>query len=182
MQSWLPVPGTTTGRLVAAALEQFGASGFATVSVAAIAAQAGVTTGALYHHFGSKTGLWKLVRGDVEQRVLDRIEGAAAVARRQEVADLAPALLVGYDYLVRAGLTRLLAEPANPDSGEDAPADDRIAATVDRLLDGTGAPVGELVSAAWRAALVAAAHDAPAARRALERLLTGADRQRRRSP
>jgi AcrR family transcriptional regulator len=174
MRPWLPVPGTTTGRLVAAALEEFGAHGFAPVSVAAIAKRAGVTTGALYHHFGSKTGLWNLVRGDVEQRVLDRVEGAAAVHPVTSIADLAPAILAGFDHLVRTEHTRLLAEPPNPDAGEDDPVDDRIGDTVDRLLEGTGAPVGALVAAAWRAALDAASRgDAAAARAGLERLLRG---------
>ncbi len=74
-------------------------------------------TGSLYHHFGSKAGLYQLVRADVEQRVLDRLEGAASVRSAQTLADLAPVLLVGFDYLVSSGLTRLLAEPS-PESSD----------------------------------------------------------------
>ena len=36
-----------------------------------------MTTGALYHHFGSKIDLYRFVRADVDQRVLDRMAGAA---------------------------------------------------------------------------------------------------------
>lgn len=176
MRAWLPVPGTTTGRLVAAALAQFGARGFAAVGVAEIAKQAGVTTGALYHHFGSKTGLWNVVRADVEQRVLDRIEGAAAVASVRSLADLAPAIMVGFDYLVRTDHARLLAELPHPDAGPDVAEDDRMAELIDALLTGTGPAVGRLVGAAWRAALEQSAQGgaaADAAREGLERLLTG---------
>jgi AcrR family transcriptional regulator len=39
-----------------------------------------VTTGSLYHHFESKIGLYLVVREEMEQRVVDRMTGAAAVA------------------------------------------------------------------------------------------------------
>ncbi len=176
MRAWLPVPGTTTGRLIAAALTQFGAHGFAGVNVADIAREAGVTTGALYHHFGSKTALWGIVRADVEQRVLDRIEGAAAVVPARSLAELAPAILVGFDYLVRTEYARLLAEPAHPDVAIDEPDDDRVANLIDNLLHDTGATVGPYAAAAWRAALLRStrgSHESATARAGLERLLTG---------
>ena len=176
MRAWLPVPGTTTGRLVSAALSQFGAHGFAGASVADIARDAGVTTGALYHHFGSKAGLWVIVRADVEQRVLDRIEGAAAVVRVHSLAQLAPAILVGFDYLTRTDYARLLAEPAHPDGDVDAFEDDRLATVLDELLSGTGPAVGRYAAAAWRAALQQSTRgpsESDNARHGLERLLTG---------
>lgn len=64
------------GRLALAAVEQFGARPFEDVTVAELATAAEVTTGALYHHFGSKLGLNTFVRDDVEQRLLDRMEGS----------------------------------------------------------------------------------------------------------
>jgi AcrR family transcriptional regulator len=42
----------------------------------------GSPTGALYHHFGSKLGLYDLMRDDVERRLLDRMEGAIAASAR----------------------------------------------------------------------------------------------------
>lgn len=151
MQAWLPVPGTTSGRLVEAALELFGAAGFESVQVGVLAARAGVTTGSLYHHFGSKAGLYRLVRADVEQRVLDRIEGAAATRTTRRPADLVPALLVGFDFLTDSGYARLLAEP-NPDTGGRDLVEDPVAGALDRLLP-DGPPVGGLLAATWRAAL-----------------------------
>ena len=53
---------------------------FDEVTVGELAAAADVTTGALYHHFGSKLGLYAFVRADVEQRLLDRMEGAIAAS------------------------------------------------------------------------------------------------------
>ena len=59
---------------------------FDEVTVGELADAAKVTTGALYHHFGSKFGLYAFVRNDVEQRLLDRMEGARR--RRERVGSL----------------------------------------------------------------------------------------------
>jgi AcrR family transcriptional regulator len=175
VRSWIPVPGTTTGRLVAAALELFGAGGFTAVSVGSIAEHAGVTTGSLYHHFGSKAGLYHLVRTDVEQRVLDRLEGAAAVRTVLSLSDLAPVLLVGFDYLVSSGFARLLGEDF-PETDEGTRLPDEIERFVARALGADGVTVATLVAAAWRAALWHASDGpeaAPSAREAFTFLLAG---------
>jgi AcrR family transcriptional regulator len=173
MRSWIPVPGTTTGRLVVAALDLFGAQGFSEVSVASIAERAGVTTGSLYHHFGSKAGLYELVRADVEQRVVGRLEGAAARRPVQNVAELGPVLLVGFDYLVSSGFTRLLAE-SSPEQSDSPGRPDQVERFVAELVDGDGTPMAALIAAVWRAALRQASGGpdrAAGARAALERLL-----------
>lgn len=175
MRSWIPVPGTTIGRLVDAALVLFGSDAYDAVSVGAIARRAGVTTGALYHHFGSKASLYRLVRADVEQRVVDRIEGAASARPATTVADLAPLLLIGFDYLISSGSARLLGEdPPGPADG--AGHADPIEHVLGRLIETDGSPVDALIAAAWRAALRLASHgpsEAVAARAAFARLLTG---------
>lgn len=172
MQSWIPVPGTTTGRLVEAALEQFGAQGFDAVAVNSLAAQAGVTTGSLYHHFGSKAGLYRLVRADVERRVLDRFDGAASARPVGSIADLAPVVLVGFDYLVKAGYARLLGEPVAV-AGQEAP-EDALEQAFDQLLTDEDPSVGFLIAAAWRSALWQAGDSAKAqsVRTGLVRLLS----------
>ena len=65
--------------------EEFGARPFDEVTVGELAAAADVTTGALYHHFGSKLGLYAFVRDDVERRLLDRMEGAIAASPRTPI-------------------------------------------------------------------------------------------------
>ena len=149
MREWIPVPGTTKARLLDVAIAEFGARGFDAVGVTEVAAAAGVTVGSLYHHFGSKPALYALVRTDVERRLLDRMEGAWAID-----ANLAATLGVGFDYLVRAGFARLLAEPRDGDPVEGF------------LSTHSARPVtGVLLAAAWRAALLH--EDTEAARTAL---------------
>ena len=96
-----------------AAVKAFGTRPFDEVTVVELAASAQVTTGALYHHFGSKLGLYAFVRTDVERRLLDRMEGAVAASRPQSdrSAAVTAALLVGLDFAVREGFLRILGDP-----------------------------------------------------------------------
>ena len=55
----------------------FGRDGFAAVNLNEVARAAGVTKGALYHHFGSKTGLFRAVVEQVQRDVADRVAAAA---------------------------------------------------------------------------------------------------------
>jgi AcrR family transcriptional regulator len=156
----MPSTASAKGRLVLAALDAFGRDGFAAVRVGELAAAARTTTGPLYHHFGSKEGLYTAVRADVERRVLDRMEGALAAGAQLEGDALAAALLVAFDYAERAGFARLLSEP-HPE-----PRPDPVAAV---LGDG---PLGAMLAAAWRAGLAAVADgaDPEEVRRALRRV------------
>jgi AcrR family transcriptional regulator len=148
MREWVPVPSSARGRLAAEALTAFGEHGYEGVAVGQLARAAGVTTGSLYHHFGSKLGLYAVVRQEVERRVLDRMEGAAAAVGRSAPSAVAAALQVGFDYVTGHAFARLLSEP-DPGGGEDP-----IEALLVRL---DGDPRGRLLAAAWRAALAAAA-------------------------
>jgi len=141
------VPSSARGRLATQALAAFGEHGYEGVAVGTLARAAGVTTGSLYHHFGSKLGLYAVVRQEVERRVLDRMEGAAAAVRRPATGAVRAALLVGFDYVTEHQFDRLLAEP-DPGGGADP-----IEALLVRL---DGDPRGRLLGAAWRAALSAA--------------------------
>lgn len=66
----------TTAELLSAARELFAQDGYAATSLDAIAAAAGVTKGALYHHFDSKRDVFRAVY-EAEQRVLADIESKA---------------------------------------------------------------------------------------------------------
>lgn len=59
--------------LLAAARELFGERGYAATSLDDVAAQAGVTKGALYHHFHGKADLFAAVFEQVEREVSDQV-------------------------------------------------------------------------------------------------------------
>ena len=152
MRDWIPVSTSARGRLALRAIEEFGRRGFAEVGVTELAELAGVTTGSLYHHFGSKLGLYAVARAEAERRLLDRMEGAvAAMAAEGPPAALRAALLVGFDFAVAQGFARLLGE-AHPDRD---PLADPVAALAADLLDGGRTPIARMVAAAWRESLVA---------------------------
>lgn len=65
---------STKRRLIEAATRQFGASGFDHASLIEIAREGGLTTGAIYHHFGDKRGLFKAVAETIEVEIAAQIE------------------------------------------------------------------------------------------------------------
>jgi AcrR family transcriptional regulator len=66
----------TRAALVAAARELFGAQGYAETSIDEIVAKAGVTKGAVYHHFEGKEGLFTVVFEQVYREVTDQAAAA----------------------------------------------------------------------------------------------------------
>lgn len=68
----------TTARLLQVAREEFTLRGYADVALEDVVAAAGVTRGALYHHFGSKVGLFRAVFDEVQGLVSDAIIEATA--------------------------------------------------------------------------------------------------------
>ena len=153
MHNWIPVSTSPKGRLALAAVRQFGTRPFDDVTVGQLAASANVTTGAIYHHFGSKLALYAFVREDVEQRLLDRMEGAIAAAGDQadRSAAVGAALLVGFDFAVREGFLHILGAPPAGAKG------DRLAEMLSAATAPASPVLGRLLAAAWRAALVAVA-------------------------
>jgi AcrR family transcriptional regulator len=71
----------TRATLLSVARELFTEHGYAATSTTEIADRAGVTRGALYHHFTAKDDLFRAVFEQLEQEVVDRVaHGAAAGA------------------------------------------------------------------------------------------------------
>jgi AcrR family transcriptional regulator len=66
----------TRAALVTAARDLFSEKGFGDTATEDIVAAAGVTRGALYHHFRDKTDLFRAVYEDIEYEMKDRLEGA----------------------------------------------------------------------------------------------------------
>ncbi len=152
MREWVPVSTSPKGRLALAAVREFGSRPFDDVTVGELVAAAEVTTGALYHHFHSKLGLYVVVRRDVERRLLDRMEGAVAGAAADP---LGAALVVGLDFAVRQSFVRLLSE--HPPGQEEDP----LVELLTRLAHPVPAPIGRILASAWRAALSSVADGEP---------------------
>ncbi len=68
----------TTAKLVAAARAAFRAEGYAAASMDALCAEAGVTRGALYHHFGGKEGLLEAVVRQIDAEIGARLDAEEA--------------------------------------------------------------------------------------------------------
>lgn len=64
----------THSRLIATARQAFATQGFAQVSLDALAAEAGVTRGALHHHFTNKAGLFEAVLRAVDAEIMVELD------------------------------------------------------------------------------------------------------------
>jgi len=106
---------TTRSLLVDAGRKLFADRGFTDVSTQAIAAAAGVTRGALYHHFDDKATLFEAVYEQVEQELVADIAERIVAARP---ADQLEAMRVG----ARAFLDRCAASDVQRIVLIDAPA------------------------------------------------------------
>ena len=114
--SHIPIPGTTQHKLIQAGLKRFAEMGYNQAEVDDIAADAGVTVGALYHHYKSKKKFYGLLRDDVTLRILDRMEAVADAAPPELRLKLV--LLTAYDSMIRLKVGRLLSEP-DPRKGDN---------------------------------------------------------------
>ena len=97
----------TREALLAAARQQFVRKGFAATSTPEIVAAAGVTRGALYHHFKDKGELFQALLAEEAQAVATQIEAAADGSHSPREALMAGALAY-LDAMTVAGRTRLL--------------------------------------------------------------------------
>jgi AcrR family transcriptional regulator len=68
----------TTAKLLAAARSAFRTEGYAAASMDALCAEAGVTRGALYHHFGGKEGLLEAVVRQIDAEIGARLDAEEA--------------------------------------------------------------------------------------------------------
>jgi AcrR family transcriptional regulator len=89
----------TRGALVAAARELFAREGYAGVGTEEIVRAAGVTRGALYHHFGGKEALLEAVYEQIEVEFLQQI---GALVGPLEETDPLGALAAGAEAFVEA--------------------------------------------------------------------------------
>ncbi|MEI5907420.1 helix-turn-helix domain-containing protein [Bacillus spongiae] len=117
MKEWIPIPGTSKDTLIKVAIMEFSQKGYNGVNVTELAKKANMTTGAVYHHFGSKSKLYEVIRTDMEQRLIDRMEGAASLFDEPEEA-LKAALITGLDAAVKLNICRLISEETPYDKND----------------------------------------------------------------
>lgn len=70
----------TRAKLVSAARHAFGTVGYAEASMDDFTAAAGLTRGALYHHFGDKKGLFRAVIVEIDDEMAVRVSAVAEKA------------------------------------------------------------------------------------------------------
>ncbi|MDQ8756751.1 TetR/AcrR family transcriptional regulator [Sphingosinicella sp. LHD-64] len=70
----------TRAKLIAAARKAFGEEGYAAASMDDFTAAAGLTRGALYHHFGDKKGLFEAVVREIDAEMAARLAAIATAA------------------------------------------------------------------------------------------------------
>jgi AcrR family transcriptional regulator len=98
----------TRDALVAAGRRLFGAKGFAEVPTDAIAAEAGVTRGALYHQFADKVALFDAVVDAVEADIVARLaEKAAAAAGADPIEGMRQAVRAWLEICVEPEIRRI---------------------------------------------------------------------------
>lgn len=85
---------------MAAGRRLFAEHGYAAVSTVQIVADAGVTRGALYHHFADKRALFQAVHEQLEQELVDRI--GAGIAAGKPPAGAIAFLTAGTDLFLDA--------------------------------------------------------------------------------
>jgi len=88
----------TKTELVRVARGLFGERGYEATSIEDVAEAAGVTKGAVYHHFGSKRDLFQAVFEHLEQELCDNIIAAVAGAG----SDVLEGMRVGVDAFLRS--------------------------------------------------------------------------------
>lgn len=152
MKEWIPIPGTSKDTLIKVALEEFSAKGYKGVNITDLAKKANMTTGAVYHHFGSKSKLYEVIRTDLEQRIIDRMEGAASLFDQADEA-LKAALITGLDFAVKHKICKLISEvyPYNKK--------DRIEGFLSDLNSNKDLPLEILLISSWRSILKSISDD-----------------------
>jgi len=91
----------TRAKLIAAARKAFGERGYAEASMDDFTAEAGLTRGALYHHFGDKKGLFEAVVHEMD---------AEMAARLKTISDTAPTRWDGF-VEENVGYVKMALEP-----------------------------------------------------------------------
>src|SRR3546814_7968436 len=86
-RSRMQMTAETRSTLLRLARQMFGKTGYADASMDELTAAAGMTRGALYHHFGSKQGLFEAVVEQIDEEMDEQLK-ALATKEKEERKDL----------------------------------------------------------------------------------------------
>ncbi|MFD2796083.1 TetR/AcrR family transcriptional regulator [Promicromonospora vindobonensis] len=179
----------TARKILASATDLLAARGFAQVSLDDVARVAGVTRGAVYHHYGSKAGLFRAVASRLQSDVAEAVVVAAQRAGADPRAQLRAGSHAFLDAITAAPAVRVLLIDAPAVFGWEqwrqldaensavhlrtALADVGVPA---ELLDATAAQLSGAMNEAalWIAQQPQGAEAREAAHRVLDRVLTAA--------
>ncbi len=98
----------TAERVLESATELFASRGFADVSLEDVAHAAGVTRGAVYHHYRNKAGLFSAVAAMLQARVADAVVAAAEHAGNGPVDQLRAGSHAFLDAITSGAAVRIL--------------------------------------------------------------------------
>ncbi|MFK4730915.1 TetR family transcriptional regulator [Agromyces mediolanus] len=98
----------TARSIVDTATRLFAETGYADVALEDVAAAAGVTRGAVYHHYGSKRGLFTAVVARLQEEVAAAVVAAAEEAGPDAAAQLRAGCLAFLDAVTDAAAIRTL--------------------------------------------------------------------------
>lgn len=152
----------TRGALIAAARPLFAERGYAGVGTEEIVRAAGVTRGALYHHFDGKRELFEAVYEQIEVELAERIAAGALQANASSPLEA-----------MRAGTEMFLAASTEPETQRIALLDGPAVLGWDRWREIAAAHGLGLIEATLQAAIEAEAID-PQPVRPLAHVLLGA--------
>ena len=96
----------TRRAIVTAARAAFAEQGYAAASTTAIVAAAGVTRGALYHHFADKTELFRAVFVEIEHELNETVL-AAALAESDSLSAFVAGCAAWLDFAIRPDYQRV---------------------------------------------------------------------------
>src|SRR3546814_8503843 len=83
-RSRMQMTAETRSTLLKLARQMFGKTGYADASMDELTAAAGMTRGALYHHFGSKQGLFEAVVEQIDEEMDDQLKTLATKEKDED--------------------------------------------------------------------------------------------------
>lgn len=97
----------TRAQIIREARRVFARDGFAAAGLVEIARAANATTGAIYHHFKDKKGLFRATAEDVERELLERV-GAIAVKESDPWAQLRAGAIASLELSSEPNIARII--------------------------------------------------------------------------